>query len=158
MGAAQWPNEGAGDAGIRPFDDNRCCLPMLASLTQGQAEALAYLHMLVHLRQAVERLEETAAHEAADAGVGYPQIGRGVQHDAAGRPAPMAWPEHLVPFGVAQVSEFAMMIAPARPYEVLLVEDDPADAMLIEDALTTRGTRKTQIGAELGVTQMHVSR
>lgn len=34
-----------------------------------------------------------------------------------------------------------MMIAPARPYDVLLVEDDLADAMLIEDALATRGTR-----------------
>ncbi|MDX3074086.1 hypothetical protein [Streptomyces sp. MI02-7b] len=41
-----------------------------------QAEALARLHMLVHLRQAIERLEENAAHEAADAGAGYPQIGR----------------------------------------------------------------------------------
>ncbi|MFJ5215805.1 hypothetical protein ACIP98_13900 [Streptomyces sp. NPDC088354] len=41
-----------------------------------QSEALAHLHMLVHLRQAIERLEETAAHEAADAGAGYPQIGR----------------------------------------------------------------------------------
>ncbi|MFD3456600.1 response regulator [Streptomyces sp. NPDC058691] len=43
-----------------------------------------------------------------------------------------------------------MMIAPARPYDVLLVEDDLADAMLIEDALTARGTRnlgKAQDGA-----------
>ncbi|MFF3255997.1 response regulator [Actinacidiphila glaucinigra] len=39
-----------------------------------------------------------------------------------------------------------MMIAPARPYDVLLVEDDAADAMLIEDALTARGTRNlTQV-------------
>ncbi|MFJ5220884.1 response regulator [Streptomyces sp. NPDC088354] len=39
-----------------------------------------------------------------------------------------------------------MMIAPARPYDVLLVEDDVADAMLIEDALTARGTRNlTQV-------------
>lgn len=41
-----------------------------------QAEALAHLHMLNHLRQVIERLEENAAHEAADAGAGYPQIGR----------------------------------------------------------------------------------
>ncbi|MFJ5220883.1 hypothetical protein ACIP98_40255 [Streptomyces sp. NPDC088354] len=41
-----------------------------------QAETLAHLHMLVHLKQAIERLEENAAHEAADAGAGYPQIGR----------------------------------------------------------------------------------
>ncbi|MET9879541.1 response regulator [Actinacidiphila glaucinigra] len=39
-----------------------------------------------------------------------------------------------------------MMIAPARPYDVLLVEDDAADAMLIEDALTACGTRNlTQV-------------
>ncbi|MFF3565374.1 response regulator [Streptomyces sp. NPDC002574] len=39
-----------------------------------------------------------------------------------------------------------MMIAPARPYDVLLVEDDAADAMLIEDALTAHGTRNiTQV-------------
>ncbi|MFF3563568.1 response regulator [Streptomyces sp. NPDC002574] len=34
-----------------------------------------------------------------------------------------------------------MMIAPVRPFDVLLVEDDAADAMLIEDALTACGTR-----------------
>ncbi|MCK8677633.1 MULTISPECIES: response regulator [Streptomyces] len=39
-----------------------------------------------------------------------------------------------------------MMTAPARPYDVLLVEDDVADAMLIQDALTERGTRNlTQV-------------
>ncbi|MFB6772386.1 response regulator [Streptomyces sp. NPDC056337] len=34
-----------------------------------------------------------------------------------------------------------MMIAPARPYDVLLIEDDEADAMLIEEALLQRGAR-----------------
>ncbi|MFD3456599.1 hypothetical protein ACFWVC_31055 [Streptomyces sp. NPDC058691] len=51
-------------------------LPGRGEEPPAQAEALAHLHMLIHLRQAVERLEETAAHEAADAGAGYPQIGR----------------------------------------------------------------------------------
>ncbi|MFJ4844511.1 MULTISPECIES: hypothetical protein [unclassified Streptomyces] len=51
-------------------------LPGRGEQAPAQAEALAHLHMLIHLRQAVERLEETAAHEAADAGAGYPQIGR----------------------------------------------------------------------------------
>ncbi|MFI9649348.1 response regulator [Streptomyces sp. NPDC052040] len=34
-----------------------------------------------------------------------------------------------------------MAAAAIRPYHVLLVEDDVADAMLIQDALTERGTR-----------------
>ncbi|MGW7432200.1 response regulator [Streptomyces sp. NPDC054861] len=34
-----------------------------------------------------------------------------------------------------------MMTAPARAYDVLLVEDDMADAMLIEEALSERGAR-----------------
>ncbi|MEU9974395.1 response regulator [Streptomyces sp. NPDC051014] len=39
-----------------------------------------------------------------------------------------------------------MMIAPARPYDVLLVEDDEADALLIQDALQARGARRlTQV-------------
>jgi CheY-like chemotaxis protein len=39
-----------------------------------------------------------------------------------------------------------MAAAAIRPYDVLLVEDDVADAMLIQDALTERGTRNlTQV-------------
>ncbi|MFJ4847064.1 MULTISPECIES: response regulator [unclassified Streptomyces] len=39
-----------------------------------------------------------------------------------------------------------MMIASPRPYDVLLVEDDLADAMLIGDALSERGARNlTQV-------------
>ncbi|WNO70667.1 MULTISPECIES: response regulator [unclassified Streptomyces] len=39
-----------------------------------------------------------------------------------------------------------MMTATARPYDVLLVEDDLADAMLIGDALSERGARNlTQV-------------
>ncbi|MFF9909348.1 MULTISPECIES: response regulator [Streptomyces] len=34
-----------------------------------------------------------------------------------------------------------MTTAPSRPFDVLLVEDDIADAMLIEEALSERGTR-----------------
>lgn len=34
-----------------------------------------------------------------------------------------------------------MMTATARPFDVLLVEDDVADAMLIEEALSERGAR-----------------
>ncbi|MER7805347.1 response regulator [Streptomyces parvulus] len=34
-----------------------------------------------------------------------------------------------------------MMIAPVRPHDVLLIEDDEADALLIEEALLQRGAR-----------------
>ncbi|MFJ9350917.1 hypothetical protein [Streptomyces sp. NPDC101237] len=47
-----------------------------ADHTSEQARALAQLHLLTYLRQAVDTLEVRAAHAAADAGAGYPQIGR----------------------------------------------------------------------------------
>lgn len=34
-------------------------------------------------------------------------------------------------------------LAPSRPRDILLVEDDPADAMLIEEALLQRGAART---------------
>ena len=39
----------------------------------------------------------------------------------------------------------------ARPYDVLLVEDDPADALLIREALDARGVARTVAQAEDGV-------
>jgi CheY-like chemotaxis protein len=36
-----------------------------------------------------------------------------------------------------------MMAAPTQPYDILLVEDDPADALLIEDALLEAGEGRT---------------
>ncbi|MFJ6217088.1 response regulator [Streptomyces sp. NPDC092296] len=44
-----------------------------------------------------------------------------------------------------------MMAAPTRPYDVLLVEDDPADAMLIEDALLERGAARSLTQVQDGV-------
>ncbi|MEU6486864.1 hypothetical protein [Streptomyces sp. NPDC046887] len=51
-------------------------LPSDGERAEAQTEALATLHMLFHLKGAIERLEEQAAQDAADAGAGYPQIGR----------------------------------------------------------------------------------
>ncbi|MFD4574800.1 hypothetical protein ACFWNK_22605 [Streptomyces sp. NPDC058417] len=41
-----------------------------------RTQALAQLHLLTFVQQAVEHLKGEAAHHAADAGAGYPQIGR----------------------------------------------------------------------------------
>ncbi|WP_329440165.1 response regulator [Streptomyces sp. NBC_01426] len=100
--------------------------------------ALALLNVLDHVRQAAERLQRDVAADAARAGAGYPQLGDacGITRQGARR----RWPglfnhSHDTP------TEHPMMSAPSRPYDVLLVEDDMADAMLIEEALSERGTR-----------------
>lgn len=70
-------------------------LPGPGDHSPAQAEALAHLHMLIHLRQAIEQLEESAAHEAADAGAGYPQIGRASNMTRQG--ARRRWPGLVTP-------------------------------------------------------------
>ncbi|MER7805348.1 hypothetical protein ABTX71_34135 [Streptomyces parvulus] len=47
-----------------------------ADRASSQTEALAHLHLLTFLDEALDRLKGQAAHQAADAGAGYPQIGR----------------------------------------------------------------------------------
>ncbi|MFF3418874.1 response regulator [Streptomyces sp. NPDC002698] len=107
--------------------------------TEGDsARALALLHMLDQLQQAAERLQRDAAVSAARVGAGYPQIGAacGMTRQGARR----RWPglfhhSHEAPM------EHPMMTTPTRPFDVLLVEDDMADALLIEEALSERGAR-----------------
>ncbi|RAJ63587.1 response regulator [Streptomyces sp. SUK 48] len=113
--------------------------------TREQATALAHLHLLTHLKRAVDELEAEAAHWAADAGAGYPQIGRASNMTRQG--ARRRWPGLLDQQPrPPRNREYPMMTAPARPYDVLLVEDDEADALLIEDALLARGARNlTQV-------------
>ncbi|MGW6843330.1 response regulator [Streptomyces sp. NPDC054958] len=100
--------------------------------------ALVRLHLLDHLQQAAERLQRGAAADAARAGAGYPQIGRacGMTRQGARR----RWPG-LFNHTDEAPTEQPTMNAPARPFDVLLVEDDMADAMLIEEALAERGAR-----------------
>ncbi|MFH8793731.1 response regulator [Streptomyces sp. NPDC017941] len=105
---------------------------------EGPERALALLHLLDHLQQATERLQREVAVAAARAGAGYPQIGAacGVTRQGARR----RWPG-LFNHSHEKRSERPMMTTPARPFDVLLVEDDIADAMLIEEALSERGAR-----------------
>ncbi|MFJ2261742.1 response regulator [Streptomyces sp. NPDC087844] len=102
------------------------------------AQALALLHVLDHLKQATERLQQDAAVAAARAGAGYPQIGAacGMTRQGARR----RWPG-LFHHSNEKPTERPTMTTPARPFDVLLVEDDMADAMLIEEALSERGAR-----------------
>ncbi|MEW2389972.1 response regulator [Streptomyces venezuelae] len=102
------------------------------------AQALLLLHVLDQLQQATERLQREAAGAAAEAGAGYPQIGAacGMTRQGARR----RWPGLLHP-SPDKRTERSMMTTPARPFDVLLVEDDVADAMLIEEALSERGAR-----------------
>ncbi|MEV4950012.1 response regulator [Streptomyces sp. NPDC053755] len=103
------------------------------------AEALALLHVLDHLQRAAERLQRQAAAAAARAGAGYPQIGAacGMTRQGARR----RWPGLFHHSSDERTTEHPMMTTPARPFDVLLVEDDVADAMLIEEALSERGAR-----------------
>ncbi|MCX4776073.1 response regulator [Streptomyces sp. NBC_01264] len=103
-----------------------------------RSQALARLHVLDHLQQAVERLQREAATDAVRAGAGYPQIGRacGMTRQGARR----RWPG-LFNHTDDALTEQMTMNDPARPFDVLLVEDDIADAMLIEEALSERGAR-----------------
>ncbi|MFJ9339173.1 response regulator [Streptomyces sp. NPDC101733] len=104
----------------------------------GPDHALALLHVLDQIRQAAERLQRNVAQDAARAGAGYPQLGDacGITRQGARR----RWPG-LFNHPLDKPTEHPMMTATARPFDVLLVEDDVADAMLIEEALSERGAR-----------------
>ncbi|MFF1380437.1 response regulator [Streptomyces sp. NPDC058308] len=102
------------------------------------AQALALLHLLDQARRATERLQREAAATAARAGAGYPQLGAacGMTRQGARR----RWPG-LFQYSNERPTEHPMMTTPSRPFDVLLVEDDIADAMLIQEALCERGAR-----------------
>ncbi|WP_433406064.1 response regulator [Streptomyces sp. CA-146814] len=102
------------------------------------AYALTLLHILDQLQQATERLQRQAATDAARAGAGYPQIGAACDMTRQG--ARRRWPG-LFHHSNEKPTELPTMTTPARPFDVLLVEDDVADAMLIEEALSERGAR-----------------
>ncbi|MFF2165751.1 response regulator [Streptomyces sp. NPDC058175] len=112
--------------------------PRLPAAVDDPAPALALLYLLDHLQHAAERLQLDAAAAAARASAGYPQIGAacGISRQGARR----RWPG-LFDHPDEKPTERPIMTTPSRPYDVLLVEDDIADAMLIQEALSERGAR-----------------
>ncbi|MFJ4922772.1 response regulator [Streptomyces sp. NPDC088725] len=125
---------------------------------------LARLRALAYLDRAVDRCARQQATAAAQAGAKYPQLGEawGISRQGArqrwpglvftARPAsrPLPTPDRRSPTVNAFASD--------RPYSVLLVEDDPADAMLIEDALVERGMARTIDQVEDGVAALEYLR
>ncbi|MCF3961152.1 response regulator [Streptomyces fuscigenes] len=122
---------------------------------QGDADAcLARLRALAHLRAAVEHCAELEARAAALAGAGYPQLGDawGITRQGARR----RWPGLVFtaqpptrPLPASSTRSPAMdLLDSHRTYSVLLVEDDPGDALLIQDALSEHGMAR-------GITQVH---
>ncbi|MFF8510770.1 response regulator [Streptomyces sp. NPDC015492] len=109
-----------------------------AAAHRDAAEALTMLHLLEQVQQAAEQLQRNAARSAARAGAGYPQIGAacGMTRQGARR----RWPG-LFDHSDDAPMEHPMITTPVQPFDVLLVEDDMADAMLIEEALSERGAR-----------------
>ncbi|WP_329454562.1 response regulator [Streptomyces sp. NBC_01497] len=110
----------------------------------GGGDPLARLRALSYLSRAVAQQARQEAAAAARAGANYPQLGHawGISRQGARQ----RWP------GLVFTAEQKTRPLPAdfrsasvnnsptgRPYSVLLVEDDAADVMLIEDAFAERG-------------------
>ncbi len=115
----------------------------------GASAELDRLRALSYLSRAVERCAREQAAVAALAGANYPQLGDawGMTRQGARRrwpgllftaqppSRPLPSPQHRS----SAVNPFSI----DRPYSVLLVEDDLADALLIEEALVGRGMART---------------
>ncbi|MEV7399726.1 response regulator [Streptomyces sp. NPDC091267] len=112
-------------------------------------DSLARLRVLAHLSRAVSRQAQVEASAAARAGANYPQLGAawGISRQGARR----RWPGLVFtaepptrPLPTRDHRSTSVNAFPTdRPYSVLLVEDDPADALLIEEALVERGMART---------------
>ncbi|WEH41762.1 response regulator [Streptomyces sp. NBC_01218] len=126
-------------------------------------DPLASLRALAVLSRAVDECAAAAARAAADGGAGYPQLGSawGVSRQGArkrwpglvftARPSSRPLPNDLR-------SPHMNGLAPRRSYTVLLVEDDVADAMLIEEALIERGMAREINRVDDGVSALEYLR
>ena len=109
-------------------------------------DSLTRLHVLAHLTRAVDRRASQEASSAARQGARYPQIGEawGITRQGARK----RWPGLVFtaqPLSRPLVSRSDQMngLSVPRSYSVLLVEDDPADVLLIQDALSESSRTRT---------------
>lgn len=103
---------------------------------------LARLRVLAHLMTAVDRCAAEEAASAARLGANYPRLGQawGITRQGARRRWPgLVFTSHPPSRPLVTRSDPMNALTPPRTYSVLLVEDDPADALLIEDALSEGG-------------------
>ncbi|SFE08907.1 Response regulator receiver domain-containing protein [Actinacidiphila alni] len=114
-----------------------------AGAEQGPAApALARLRVLAQLARAVDRHAAEEAVTAARLGANYPRLGQawGITRQGARRRWPgLVFTSHPPSRPLMIRSDPMNALSPRRTYSVLLVEDDPADAMLIEEALSAGG-------------------
>lgn len=120
-------------------------------------KALARLRALSCILHAAEKRAAQAASAAALGGAGYPDLGRawGITRQGARR----RWPglvfatrpqTRQIPDRNTR-STAVNALVPPRAYHVLLVEDDPADALLIEEALAGNGVARAIGRADDGI-------
>jgi len=110
------------------------------------ADPLIRLRVLAHLARAVDRCAGEEAVAAARQGAGYPRIGEawGITRQGARRRWPgLVFTAQPLSRPIATRSHPMSALTPPRTYSVLLVEDDPADALLVEDALTEVGMARS---------------
>ncbi|WP_328461033.1 response regulator [Streptomyces sp. NBC_00448] len=139
--------------------------PAHPQTAEGRAvEPLARLHALSYLLRAVDSCAMQAASAAARQGAGYPELGSawGITRQGARRRWPglvfvADQPTRPLP---ARTSRSASVNAlmPDRSYHVLLVEDDAADALLIEEAMNDKGMVRSIARATDGITALEYLR
>jgi CheY-like chemotaxis protein len=120
-------------------------------------EALARLQALSYILNAARNRAAQAASAAALGGAGYPDLGRawGITRQGARRRWPglvfAARPQPRPITDRNTRSTAVNALVPQRAYHVLLVEDDPADALLIEEALGEGGVARAIGRADDGI-------